>query len=400
MKKILLCAAVLFGLLAAQAMAADAQPPIKIGALQCFSTCARWAEPTRNGWQLAIDEINASGGVLGRKLELVTRDDKGDPDAALLAADDLLLREKVSVITGPVMGNVVAALSSFAVKNQLPYITGYGAVDDLTWKNGNDFTFVDDESPYTQAKSLAQLAATLPAKRWATLAPNYVYGRDFVHNFEEELKKLRPDVTFVREEWPAIGHLGAENITSLFSNDPQGVLVTAFTQDLAKFIREGNIRGLFTKNRVFISSTLGIPEEMDYLGKEIPEGWYVQTYPWRSIDTPEHKAFVSAYEAKFNVTPKLGSLYGYISIKQIAAAIVKAGSVKGVAIAKAAKGLEIDTPVGPIKFREIDNRSNFGFWIGRTVQTKDGPSVVVIKRNNIADLSPPDDWIRAQRNEK
>src|SRR3546814_1848483 len=98
---------------------------------------------------------------------------------------------------------------------------------------------------------------------------------------------------------------------------------------------------------------------------------------WRSdvcssdLDTPEHNAFVKAYQAKYDDYPRLGSLVGYNTILSIAAAIEKAGSTETEAIVDAFKGLQLDTPLGPITYRALDHQSTMGAWVGKTA-VKDG----------------------------
>ena len=88
-------------------------------------------------------------------------------------------------------------------------------------------------------------------------------------------------------------------------------------------MREGNTRGLF-KGREVVSLLTGEPEYLDPLKDEAPNGWLVTGYPWYGIQTPEHKAFQTAYQAKFNDYPRLGSIVGYSAIKSLAEGMKKA----------------------------------------------------------------------------
>src|SRR3546814_20759081 len=119
----------------------------------------------------------------------------------------------------------------------------------------------------------------------------------------------------------------------------------------------------------------GEPEYLDPLGEEAPEGWIVTGYPWDAIDTPEHNAFVKAYQAKYDDYPRLGSLVGYNTILSIAAAIEKAGSTETEAIVDAFKGLQRDTPLGPITYRAPHHQHTLGAR-GGTTPVKAGKGVV------------------------
>jgi len=227
-----------------------------------------------------------------------------------------------------------------------------------------------------QANMLAEEAAKLPAKRWATIAPNYKYGQDAVASFKEILKAKRPDVEFVAEQWPALFKIeaGAE-VQALANAKPEAIYNVTFGSDLGKFVREGKLRGLFA-NREVVSLLTGEPEYLDALKDEAPEGWIVTGYPWYAIDTPAHDAFVTAYRAKFDDYPRLGSVVGYNTFKAIAAVIAQAGSTDTEAMVKAAEGITVDSPTGPFTFRAQDHQSTMGAYVGRTA-LRDGKGVMV-----------------------
>ena len=140
------------------------------------------------------------------------------------------------------------------------------------------------------------------------------------------LKKAQPDVEFVTEQAPPLGKIDAGAVAQAIDDaKPDGIFNVLFGADLAKFVREGNTRGVF-KNRTVISLLSGEPEYLDPLKDEAPVGWIVTGYPWDKIKTPEHFAFVNAYKTKFKDDPQLGSVIGYLTIKSLAAGITKAGS--------------------------------------------------------------------------
>src|SRR3546814_10349042 len=97
---------------------------------------------------------------------------------------------------------------------------------------------------------LAEEAAKTGAKRWATIAPNYAYGKDAVAAFKEALKQRVPDVEFVGEQWPALGKIdAAAEVQALEALKPDGIYNVTFGGDLARFVREGNLRELFKDRR-------------------------------------------------------------------------------------------------------------------------------------------------------
>jgi branched-chain amino acid transport system substrate-binding protein len=164
-------------------------------------------------------------------------------------------------------------------------------------------------------------------------------------------------------------------VQALAAANPEAILNVTFGADLVKFVREGSTRGLF-KGKTVISFLTGEPEYLDPLKDETPEGWIVTGYPWNSIKTPEHDAFLKAYQAKYNDYPRLGSIVGYQTIKAAAAILIKANSTDPEKLIAATEGLSMGSPFGDITFRKIDHQSTLGAFVGKTA-VKDGKGVMV-----------------------
>ena len=121
------------------------------------------------------------------------------------------------------------------------------------------------------------------------------------------MTEKQPGVEFVAEQAAPLGKIDAGAVAQAVADaQPDAIFNVTFGADLQKFVREGETRGLF-KDRPVFSVLGGEPEYLDPLKDEAPVGWYVTGYPWQSIETPEHKAFVEAYRKKFNDYPRLGS---------------------------------------------------------------------------------------------
>jgi len=350
---------------------AQASAPIKIGDINSYSAMALFTEPYRRGAQLAVEELNAAGGVLGRKLEVIFRDDAMKAGDAITQAEQLTTGEKVVVLAGGFSSSVCLAVADYAERKKIPYVCGISGSDAIVWEKGNAFTFRTNQSTHMMATLLAQEAAKLPAKRWATVAPNYEFGTSFVAAFKKQLGALRPDVQWVSEQWPAVGKLDAGPIIdSLNAAKPEAIFNGTFGTDLIRLAREGNTRDFF-KNRSVASGLTGNPEFLEALKDETPEGWIATGYPWDTYDSPAHARFKKAYEARFRDHPRWYSIIGYITYKAIGSAIAKANSTDGEAIAKALKGLTLDTPLGPVTYRAADHQANIPSFIGKLAK-RDG----------------------------
>ncbi len=373
--------------------------PIKIGEINSYSRVPQFLDPYKKGWEMAVDEINAAGGVLGRKLVVISRDDGGKPDVAERHATELVQNEKVSLLAGTFLSHIGLAVSSFAKRNKVLFVAAEPLSDAITWSKGHRYTFRLRPNTYEQCVMLAREAAKLPAKRWATIAPNYEYGQSAVKAFKEVLSELRPDVEWVEEQWPALFKLDAgSTVQALARSRPDAIFNVTFGSDLAKFVREGTTRGLF-RNRTVVSLLTGEPEYLDPLKDEAPEGWIVTGYPWYAIQDPAHKKFVADYEKRYNDYPRVGSLVGYLTFKAIAAAIAKAGTTDTEALVDAMEGLEFDSPVGRIKFRKIDHQSTLGAWVGKIkYDPKLGRGIMVDwKYVDGSEVLPGPEWVAKVR---
>lgn len=376
-KKTFLAMAVTAGAISfALPQAAQAADTIRIGDINSYKRLPAHTIPYRNGVTLAVEQINKAGGVLGKKIEIVSRDDQGKPAEAVKLAAELVAQEKVVAISGTLFSHIGLALTSYAGQKKVLYLAAEPLADALTWAKGNRYTFRLRPSTYMQADMLAEQAAKLGLKRWATIAPNYAYGKDAVAAFQKTLKARQPGVEFVGAQWPALFKIdaGAE-VQALAAAKPQGIFNVTFGGDLAKFVREGKTRGLFAKTKV-VGLLTGEPEYLDPLKGEAPVGWLATGYPWYAIKDPKHVAFVDAYKKRWNDYPRIGSIVGYNTILTLAAAIKKAGSTDTEALVNAMEGLDIMTPTGKIHMRKIDHQSTMGAYVG-TIALKDGKGIMV-----------------------
>ena len=270
------------------------------------------------------------------------------------------------MLTGTFLSHIGLAVTDFAKQKKVFFLAGEPLTDKIVWANGNSYTYRLRPSTYMQVAMLVPEAAKLRKKRWAIVYPNYEYGQSAAASFKELLKKAQPDVEFVGEQAPPLGKVEAGPVVQALADaKPDAIFNVLFGADLAKFVREGNTRELF-KGREVVSLLTGEPEYLDPLKDETPNGWIVTGYPWQGIGTPEHRAFLAAYQRKFNDYPRLGSVVGYALIKSVAAGVAKAGGADTDKLVAAFRGLQVDTPFGRITYRSEDNQSTMGAYVGRT----------------------------------
>jgi branched-chain amino acid transport system substrate-binding protein len=376
---------------------AGAQATIKIGELNSYKSQPAFLEPYKKGWELAIEEINAGGGVMGRKLEVISRDDNGNPGDAVRVAEELVSREGVNILAGTFLSHIGLAVTDFSRQKKVFFLAAEPLTDKITWQNGHRYTFRLRSSTYMQVAMLVPAAVAAKKKRWALVYPNFEYGQSAAAWFKQMMKEQQPDVEFVNEQATPLGKVEAGPVVqALADSKPDGVFNVLFGPDLARFVREGNTRGLF-KGKTVVSLLSGEPEYLDPLKDEAPEGWIVTGYPWNEINTPAHKAFVTAYQKRFNDYPRLGSLVGYITMKSIAAGIAKAGSTDTEKLVEAFRGLKHDSPAGPIEYRRIDHQGTMGAWVGKTTVRNGKGTMTDFRYVDGAAVQPSDAEVRKMR---
>jgi branched-chain amino acid transport system substrate-binding protein len=370
---------------------------IKLGEINEYKQFPAFLDPYKKGMELAVDEINSAGGVLGRKLEILSRDDNGVPGDAVRVAEELLTREKVDLLMGTFASNVGLAVADLAKRRQVLFIAAEPLTDKLVWDSGNKYTFRLRASTYMQTAMLVPDAVKAGKKRWAIVYPNYEYGQAATVAFKQQMQAQQGGALEFIEQAVPLGKIepGAV-VQALADAKPDAIFSSLFGPDLARFVREGQLRGLF-KDRPVFNLLGGEPEYLDPLKDEAPSGWFVTGYPWYSIDTPEHKRFLDAYRKKFDDYPRLGSVVGYSAVKTAAAALQRAGATDTEKLVAAMQDLRVATPFGAITYRALDHQSTMGAYVGRTA-LRDGKGVMVDWRYaDGKDYLPPDDVVRKLR---
>ncbi len=382
--------------LGAVCVRADA-PPIKIGMLLGFSSAPEWATASQRGSDLAVEKINAQGGVLGRKLEVLYRDSKEDTGEAIKQAEQLVLRDGVSILSGTVASGEALAINEFAAHNNLFFLATIPCNEELIWSQGKPTTFRLHPSSYSLACMLAEEAAKLPAKRWAVIGFYSNYCTSMNRYFRERLSQLRPDVEWVAEQWTPIFKLNPGSaINALRRAKPDAIFDLLLLSDQRDFIRHARTVGFLNEVK-FVAVNAGLPEEMALLSDEAPEGWITGGYPLEQIPEAAHQDFVRRYRAKYGDYPRHSSLLGYLGIESLAAGIGKAGAVETSKLIAAFKGLQLDSVVGPLAYRAIDHQSTLGYWIGKLGRRDGKPALVDWSYKNGLRYMPSDEEVRKLR---
>ncbi|SCA56937.1 Twin-arginine translocation pathway signal (fragment) [Candidatus Terasakiella magnetica] len=340
--------------------------PILIGDINSYiPSINRFTLPYRKGWTLALEQVNISGGINNKPIEVLSQNDKGRPSEAVNAARFLVEQKGVDILSGTFLSNVGLAVSKYAHQSQIPFIAAEPLSDELTLEQGNPYTFRLRPSTYTQAHMLAKEAAKLPVGRWACIAPDYEYGRSAVENFKSFINKARPDVEFIHDEWVELFNINPEKVINNLSNKNIDALFNVtFSSDLEKLITQAE-KSDFFKDKSVVSLLTGEPEYLNRITSPACDNWIVTGYPWDQIQTHAHKEFVKKYLARFEEPPMLGSLVGYMTLLSIASAYKQHKEEDKNDLHRHFEGLYFDRPLGMVHFRKSDHQSSMGAFIGR-----------------------------------
>jgi branched-chain amino acid transport system substrate-binding protein len=272
----------LMGAAALFAMAASvsAQDVIKIGELNSYKTQPAFLGPYKKGMELAVEQINAAGGVNGKSLQLVIKDDNSNPGDAVRAAEELLTRDKVDVLAGTFLSHIGLAVTDFAKHKKQFFLASEPLTNKIVWADGNRYTYRLRNSTYMQVAMLIPAAVKMNKKRWAIVYPNYEYGQSAVATFKTLLKQAQPDVEFVAEQAATLGKIDAANVVQALADaKPEAMFNVLFATDLSKFVRAGTQRNFF-KDLSVVSMLTGEPEYLAALRAEAPDGSVLTSYPW------------------------------------------------------------------------------------------------------------------------
>ncbi|GIX49379.1 MAG: twin-arginine translocation pathway signal protein [Candidatus Tectimicrobiota bacterium] len=345
--------------------------PIRIGEINSYSGLATvYTFPYREGIEMALKEINDAGGVLGRPLEFVFRDDKLRPDEAVKAARELVFQERVDFLAGCISSSVGLALSAWARESRFLYFATHCQSSRLTWDDGHPYIAHTTNNTNQYVRALAKRAATYPYTKWAHISPDYEYGHNLWEEFWDYLKQLKPEVQVLKENWPKLGESDHSSyITALLQSGAEAFFSGLWGSQEIAFVKQAKPFGLFDKLH-FFSASVGNPDELDPLGKDAPIGAVTTGFAWydAGLQTlhPELLDWVKRYMAwSKGKEPKLGATWGYATAYIIAEAIKRAGSTDHAkVIGVLDEGFTMEFPWGTVIMRGCDHQALPPQWTG------------------------------------
>jgi len=362
-----------------------AQQPIKVGYPMILSgPGALFGEPALKGAQMFVEEVNAKGGVLGRKLELIPRDTKGNADEAVRVSRELILKDNVDFLVGTLTSAEGPAVSTIAKENKIVFIAPIPKTDQLTAPaNLHPYVFRTASNTTIEGRTAAEIVAKWPVKKIATIAPDYAYGQDVAKAFVEHIKKIRPDVEIVDQQWPKLGEADyTPFINAQMGKKPEAVFSALWGGHFLTFAKQAKPLKYFDNvNYNFIAGGEGASiESTRTMGADYPVGIWGNAYDafnWEGAP-PAHKDYIARVAAYTKQDPPSSwPVTGYVAMQMLTEAIKKANSIESDKVAKALLDLTIDTPIGKQTMNGKDHQANRGQVWGKTVSDPKYPFAVM-----------------------
>jgi branched-chain amino acid transport system substrate-binding protein len=355
-----------------------AQGPIKIGIIDTYSgPPTTYTYDVRDAFKLAIDEVNAKGGVVGRKIEFTTRDDKFKVDLALSMAKELVMMEKVDILMGTINSAASLAVSEYCKTEKVPFLVTFSKSEKITGEKGHRYVFEVSENTVMIGKAAAAGLAKKPFIKYWIAGDDYEYGHALADGVWSNLKKLKPRVELIGQSWWKVGEPElTPYLTAITAAKPDAVIFATGGASMVNAMKAAKATGFADRIPMFIHtatelSTLA-PLGLDAPEKVIGTSNYYFYYP----DTPKNRAFVKAFKNAYGREPKVGALYGYLAAHFITQALQKAGKMDREKFINALEGMKIDSPVGQVEMRAYDHQAMLPMFMGVTKKVPQYPFLI------------------------
>lgn len=364
---------------------AEASDSIKIGFPMILSgPGAQLGVPVQKGAQMFLDEVNAHGGVLGKRVELLERDTQSQPERAAQVARDLIEKDKVNFLVGSFTSAEGLAINEVAKSGKTLFLALGPKTDRLTAPDALHPYFYRISSNTTiESRAAVAIVARWKVRRMATIAPDFAYGRDAVDIFVRQLKRVRPDIEIVNQQWPKLNEPDyVPYIRAQMKAEPDAVFSVICCGNFNVFARQAQAEGYFQRlNGKFIGvAETGSIEYTRTMNQDYPIGIWGNAYdafnfvPKDEVAARAHTEFQEKLKKYLNDPyPPSWAIQGYLGMQFLVAAIRRANSLDPLKVSAALQGLEMMTPLGPMVIRARDHQLTRGQIWGKSSRSKDYP---------------------------
>lgn len=367
MKKVFGLAA-LSVLLLMLAVPAVAEDTIKIAAMEPLSGSFKdIGERYLDGVVYAAKVINESGGLLGKKVEVIPVDSELKPDVATRKAQNLILRDGVKFFCGGTGSSVGAAMEQLAERQNAIMISYGMAAASMTGEKCSKNFFRTCGNTDQQSYALAALVAKKGYKRVAIIAQDYSFGQEALAAFKRRLAKLNPSAEIVAELYHPAGTKDfAPYVSQLIAAKPDAIFTPNWGNDLTLLLKQGRPMGM---KQIVLSYYINDEFTIQAMGDDslMIGNMGAEVYTL-SIPTDKNKEFVAKFYKDKGYYPTWLRGKAYMATMFWAEAVKKAGTTDIPAVIKAWEGLTYDGPAGLWTMRACDHQAQVPFWYTEIVK--------------------------------
>jgi branched-chain amino acid transport system substrate-binding protein len=343
---------------------ADKKAPIKIGTL--YTKTGLLAEHGRQadmGIALALEELNAKGGVLGRKIEAVWRDDQSKAEVTTRETNALIFEEKVDVLLGTLLGNTGNAVSPISKEHKVPFIV-LTQIGNLTMEDGHRYIFRGVSSSIMNSRAqVLNLQGKGFSTAW-TITFDYSFGHQIIGSTKEYMARKVPEIKIIGESWPPLSETDfTPYISQIMRAKPDVVIAYIFGTGMAAFLKQAKPQGFFDNIKIALDCN---PDNVRPLGSDFMPGVLGWAFYDITLDGPNNRSFVKNFHAKYKEYPAFAAAVFYTGIYSFAKAIESAGSTDREAIVDALEKVKVPCPYGEIDYRACDHQGSFPVVVGET----------------------------------
>jgi len=322
--------------------------------------------------RLGVAQLNKAGGLLNRKIDLIVRDSKTKPNEGAKQARDLIVNEKVDVLTGVCSSAVMLAMTAVSGELKTPLYSTIGNTQKANIQAFQPYFWQTQANALGEASAAAEFVAL--HKNWKTVVPmgfDYEWGHTSVDTFVSHLKRLRPDMVIAEPLFPKIGEANMTSyITAALTKNPDVVYEAVFGSGLINLVKQGKSFGLFKRSNLVTLMTVDV---MQSLGNAMPDkgvAGYARAPFFELMGNPKAKAFVEAFKAKYNKYPDDWAVLGYDGLMFYAEVVKKAGSTDADKVIKALTKVSYDGLRGKgMTVRALDHQMSAPVWVGVVTKT-------------------------------
>jgi branched-chain amino acid transport system substrate-binding protein len=361
--------------------------PIKVGYQTVLSgTLAGYGEFHKMGALMAMEEINAAGGIGGAQLEIEIRDSTLAAPAALQNVRYFVDSWEADLLAGVDSSGQALAVAPLVGQLDRVLMVTHAATEKLTedevFKKGIKQVFRICTPTYQDGNAAAFVAKDLPATSWATINPKYEYGFTTWQMFQETLGKLKPGVKFVADSWAPFGTTDFRpHINAIMDAKPEGLYSVVWAGELITMMKQAQQAGMFEKIKHVLLPVGAAMDVLEGLGSEMPDNiWISGRYFFLYPDSPQNKEWVANFQKRWNHYPAYVSETAYSTMYAFKKAIEACGSKETAQLIQALEGMELDSPAGKRVFRKEDHQAMYDVPWGLTATDSKYPFKIMGKQ--------------------